>query len=269
MPTPTLPPVGLGTGGAEYLSGQRCTDVVSTALELGYRHVDTAVMYGNHEAVGRGIRTADVPREEVVLGTKVPHDELEHADVIDCLKTSRDELGVDRIDIAYVHFPGPAYDPEGTLAAFEELVADGTIAHLGVSNFSVEQLSEALEIAGESLLAVQAELHPLCRQPELVEFVQEHDVHLVGYAPLARGEVFQLDVLAEIADKHGVSPAQVSLAWMTRKPNVVAVAKSSRRDHLADNLRAPELSLDGDDVRRIESITRTERLIDPGRYEAE
>lgn len=269
MPSRTLPPIGLGTGGAEYLSGDRCVEVVSTALELGYRHVDTAVMYGNHESVGRGIRTAAVPREEVVLGTKVPPEKLGYQDVIDCLETSLDELGLDRIDVAYVHFPSPAYDPEETFSALETLVADGTVGHLGVSNFSTEQLSEAIEVAGESLLANQVELHPLCQQPELVELARETDTYLVGYAPLARGEVFHLDVLADIADKHGVSPAQVSLAWMTSKPNVVAVGKSSRREHLAANLRAPSLSLDDEDVRRIESITRTERLIDPTRYEAE
>ncbi len=262
-----LAPVGLGTGGAEFPSGSECVDAVSTALELGYRHVDTAVMYGNHEDVGRGIRKSTVAREEITLSTKVPPGELGYQDVIDCLERSRDELGLDRLDVGYVHFPGVAYDPEETLAALSTLVDDGTVGHVGVSNFSTDQLSEAHSYLGDELAVVQAELHPLCWQPELVEWVRERDLPVVGYAPLARGRALRVDEIAGVADKHGASPAQVVLAWLTGKPNVVTVVKSTRREHLAENLRAPSLSLEDEDVRRIESTPESERLVDPTRYE--
>ena len=262
-----LPPVGLGTGGAEFPSGSECVEAVSTALELGYRHVDTAVMYGNHEAVGRGIRESNVAREEITLGTKVPPGELGYRDVVDCIERSREELGLERIDVGYVHFPSVEYDPEETLTAFSALVEDGAIGHVGVSNFSVDQLSEARSHLGDELAVVQAELHPLCWQPELVRWAQESDLPIVGYAPLARGRILQIDEIVEIAEKHEASPAQVALAWLTGKPNVVTVAKSTRREHLAENLRAPSLSLDDEDVRRIESISETERLVDTTRYE--
>jgi len=262
-----LPRVGLGTGGAEFPSGSECVEAVSTALELGYRHVDTAVMYGNHEAIGRGIRESSVAREEITLGTKVPPGKLEYGDVVDCIERSREELGLERIDIGYVHFPGTEYDPEETLAAFSALVEHGAIGGVGVSNFSVDQLSEARSQLGARLIVTQAELHPLCWQPEQVEWARENDLPIVGYAPLARGRVLQIDEIVEIAGKHGVTPAQVALAWLTGKPNVVTVAKSTQREHLAENLRAPSLFLDEEDVRRIESISETERLVDPTRYE--
>jgi diketogulonate reductase-like aldo/keto reductase len=266
METERFPAVGLGTGGAEYLSGEECVDVVSTALEMGYRHVDTAVMYENQRWVGRGIEAADVPREEVLLATKVPPDRLAYDDVLACIDECRDELGVERIDVGYVHFPTQTYDPERTLAAFADL-ADGALGAVGVSNFDVDQLERAQAVTGVPVVANQVEMHPLCRQSALVEAVAGTDVTLVAYAPLARGRVFEVEPVVEVAEKHGVSPAAVSLAWLTDRPNVVAVAKSTNPAHLRANLEAASLSLDPDDVRRIEAIDRTERLVDVAAYE--
>ncbi|WP_129113095.1 aldo/keto reductase [Halegenticoccus tardaugens] len=252
-----LPPVGLGTMG---LDAPDSAASVTRALELGYRHVDTAQIYGNEALVGDAIAASSVPREEVFLATKVWADKLAYEDVLSSAEGSLDRLGTEYVDLLYVHRPIEAYDPPETLAAFDRLREAGTVRHVGASNFSVAELDEALDLLDAPLFAHQTEYHPLFRRPELVDHAGRHDYHLVAYSPLAGGRVFDLPELTAVAEKHGTDEATVSVAWLLGKENVVVIPKASSGAHLRANLAARDLELDAEDVAAIESIAREEEL---------
>jgi diketogulonate reductase-like aldo/keto reductase len=255
-----LPSLGLGTWQND--DHDQCVESVRTALELGYRHVDTAQAYGTEAAVGEGLATADVNREDVVLATKVWIDQLAPEDVRASTTASLERLGVDSVDLLYVHWPAGDYDPELTLSAFAELREQGRIEHIGVSNFTPDLLEAARAAIDAPIFANQVEMHPLLPQADLREYCEDVGVELVAYSPLARGEVFDVDVLTDIADAYDVSAAQVSLAWLRAK-DVAAIPKATGRDHIADNRASLDLALTDEEIARIDALDREERLIDP------
>lgn len=258
----TLPPIGIGTWQNE--DPTQCARSVRTALSLGYRHVDTAEHYGNEAAVGDGISTADVAREDVFLATKVHpiSGGLTYDEVIEETNASMERLGVDYLDLLYVHWPVGDYEADETLSAFDQLVEDGLVRNVGVSNFDVDLLDEALDTLEPPLFAHQVEMHPFLHQEELVEHAQRNDYTLVAYSPLARGEALTNSTICDIAEQYEVSPAQVCLAWVTSHENVVAIPKATSRAHLEDNLGAGELELDDEDVARINDIERHTRFVE-------
>ncbi|WP_459192217.1 aldo/keto reductase [Halosimplex sp. J119] len=262
MPDEPLDPIGVGTW--ENDDPDQCAETVETALELGYRHVDTARFYGNEEAVGEGIARADVSREEVFLASKLhPMAEgLAYDEVYDGIEESLSLLGVDALDLVYVHWPVGNYDAEATLSAFADLADDGLTRHVGVSNFDTALLDEALGELDVPLFANQVERHPMLPREDLVAHAQEHDYYLVAYSPLGRGDALDLPEVEAVAEKHDVSPAQVCLAWVNHPENVVAIPKATGRDHLADNLAAAEVELDAEDVERIDAVEERERFVD-------
>jgi 2,5-diketo-D-gluconate reductase B len=260
--TDQLPPIGVGTW--ENTDPEQCAETVANALEMGYRHVDTARFYGNEEHVGEGIARADVPREEVFLASKV-HPEAEGAaydEIYEGFERSVSLLGVDTLDLLYIHWPVGNYEAEETLAAFDDLVDDGLIRNVGVSNFSPELVEEARDVLDAPLFANQVERHPMLQQDELVAHAQEHDYNLVAYSPLGRGEALSLPEVEAVAEKHGVSPAQACLAWVTSSENVVAIPKATSEAHLRDNLGAADLTLDAEDVARIDGVEKRERFVE-------
>jgi 2,5-diketo-D-gluconate reductase B len=256
-----MPMLGLGTW--ENDDHDQCVESVRTALDTGYRHVDTAQAYGNEAAVGEGLDAADVPREDVFLATKVWNDQLGYDDAIHSTTESLDRLGVASVELLYAHWPAGEYDPEDTLAAFAELRDRGAIDRIGVSNFEPEHLDTAREVLDEPIFANQIECHPLLPQDELRSYADDHDIELVAYSPLARGEVFEVDELTEIADKHDASAAQVSLAWL-REKGVTAIPKATSEAHIRDNWASLALDLDEEDVDAIDGIDERERQVDPG-----
>ncbi|MCU4800888.1 aldo/keto reductase [Halobacteria archaeon HArc-gm2] len=257
-----LPPVGIGTW--ENTDPDACTNAVETALEMGYRHVDTAEAYGNEEHVGEGIARASVDREDVFLATKVHYEStgVAYDEVVETAHGSLDRLGVEYLDLLYVHWPLGNYDPEDTLSAFDDLVAAGVTRNVGVSNFEPRQVETAIDVLDEPLFANQVEMHPLLQQDDLVNHAQEHDYYLVAYSPLARGDVFDVPEIQDVAAKHGVSEAQVSLAWLREKENVVAIPKATTEDHVADNWASLDLSLDEEDLTAINGIEREDRHVE-------
>jgi diketogulonate reductase-like aldo/keto reductase len=255
-----MPVLGLGTW--ENDDPAQCTESVANALDAGYRHVDTAQIYGNEAAVGEGIAKSDVDRDDIFLASKVWIDELAPADVASSTRESLDKLGVDAVDLMYVHWPAGEYEPEETLPAFAELRDDGLIDRIGVSNFEPHHLDAATDALGEAPFANQVEMHPLLRQEELREYADANDVELVAYSPLARGEILDDPAIVDIAEKHGVSAAQVSLAWL-REKGVTAIPKATGIDHIRDNLASVDLTLDDEDVERIDSLGRTDRQLNP------
>ncbi|MFB6134457.1 MAG: aldo/keto reductase [Halanaeroarchaeum sp.] len=256
----SIPELGIGTW--ENTDPKACRNAVKTALETGYRHVDTAQAYGNEAAVGDGIEAADVPREEVFLATKVWIDSLAPGDVRESTKASLERLGVDSVDLMYVHWPAGAYDPETTLPAFQELYDEGLIGGIGVSNFEPRHLDEASDVLDVPIRANQVEIHPLLQQRELREYADRHDLALVAYSPLARGAVFEHPVIQDIAETHERSEAQVSLAWLRQK-ELIAIPKATSEDHIRDNWASLDLTLTGDEMERIDAIDREVRQVDP------
>lgn len=256
-----LPKIGLGTWGNTNAS--KCATSVSTAINMGYRLIDTAQAYRNEKHVGKGIAQADIPREHITVATKVWVSNLSHDKVIKSTEGSLEKLDLDLIDILYVHWPADSYNAEKTLHAFSELADQGEIKYIAVSNFTIPLLEEALDICDDPIIANQVEMHPLLKQKEMVKFLQDHSMYLIAYSPLARGHIFKVPEITEIAQKHEVSEAQVSLAWVMTHENVVPIPKATSKQHIEDNFAALELTLDQEDMERIESITVEKRMVNP------
>ena len=255
-----MPRLGLGTWENE--APAQCAESVRTALEMGYRHIDTAQIYGNEAAVGEGIAAATVDREAVFLATKVWISNLSFEDVIATTEASLEKLGVDAVDLLYVHWPAGEYDPEETLPAFDELVDRGLTAHVGVSNFEPHHVERAMDVLDAPVFANQVETHPFCQQSALRSHAAEHDYELVAYSPLARGSVFDDATVQDVAAAHDATPAQVSLAWLAEK-GVTAIPKATSEAHIQDNWESRSLELSPEAVARIDAIERHHREVDP------
>ena len=259
MDQPVIP-FGLGTW--ENTDPDQCAESVEMALEAGYRHIDTAQVYGNEAAVGEGLAAAAVPREEVFLATKVWTDKLAPEEVVASTEASLDRLGVEYVDLLYVHWPAEEYDPAATLSAFETVRDRGLTKHIGVSNFEPAQLDRAREVLSAPIVAHQIELHPFLPQRELRQYAAEADHTLVAYSPLARGTVLEDETIQSVAAELGWTPAQVSLAWVAQT-GAVPIPKATGRNHIEENLAAATKVLPPTARRQIEGIDARRRLVDP------
>jgi len=240
--------------------GIESPSTITTALETGYRHLDTAQIYDNEAVVGDGLAASNVDRADVTVATKVWADSLQAVDVQATTAESCARLGVDHIDLLYVHRPIESYNPAETLGAFADLHDDGTIGGIGVSNFTVDQLDTASHHLSVPIAAHQVEFHPLFWSADLLADAQQHDYQLVAYSPLAGGHVREVDALVTIAEDHGTTPEAVSIAWLLSKPNVVTIPKASSRRHLEANLDAQQVTLSDAECRRIDEVDRTLEL---------
>ncbi len=263
MDAPTadgMPMLGLGTWQND--SHDQCVESVKLAVEMGYRHIDTAQIYRNEAAVGDGIDASSVDRDEIFLATKVWISNLSHEDVIESTKESLDRLGTDYLDLLYVHWPARTYDPAETMAAFDELHERGLIERVGVSNFEPHHIDQAAAQLSAPIFANQIEMHPLLPQTELREYAEKNDIELVAYSPLARTEIFGDPTLAAIADDRGVSEAQVALAWLRAK-GVTAIPKATGETHIQDNWESLSVELKAEEIERIDGIENRVRQVHP------
>ncbi len=255
--------LGLGT---YTLTGTDGTEAMATALDAGYRHVDTARLYGNESEVGDAIEAASVDRDDLFVATKVGHFE-EPEKTPDYIKESVDEsrkkLGENSIDLLYHHWPRNTDEIDTVLRVFEALHDAGSVERIGVSNYRIDDIERAIDLVEVPIYANQVEMHPLLQQEELCEVCREHDIYVVAYAPLAQGRVFDVPEIVDIADKHDTSPPVVSLAWLLSHDGVVAIPRSSSIDHIRENLAARDLELDDEDIERIDAIDETHRCEDP------
>jgi 2,5-diketo-D-gluconate reductase B len=251
-------PLGLGTSGLD--DPAECAATVTAALEAGYRHVDTAQMYDNEAAVGEGIAAADVDRDDVVVATKVHPENLAPEDVRETARESLDRLGLDRVDLLYVHWPTEAYDAAATLPVFDDLRDAGLTDHVGVSNFTPALLREAREILDAPIAAHQVECHPRFQQAELRELAEAFDHRLVGYSPLARGDLLDDDGFLAIADRADRSPAVLALAWALAR-DVTPIPKATG-DHVRENLGAVDADVDPSILEAIDALEPGERRLD-------
>ena len=258
-----VPTIGLGVFEVE--PGE-AADAVADALAAGYRHVDTAVAYGNESEVGEGIRRSGVDPAQVWVTTKVWIDDFAPERLRRSAEGSLERLGLDRVDLLLLHWPPPDRDAVGpALDELRRLREDGLIRELGVSNFPGYMLREALELAPE-IFADQVEYHAKLSQHELRELAGEHDLLLEAYAPLGGSAKTMVGepLLKEIAGEHGATPAQVALAWLARQDQVVLLPRSTDPDRRRENLEALQLDLTPDDVARLDELSeRRERYFDP------
>jgi len=255
-----LPVIGFGTSG---LHGKRCTAMVETALALGYRYIDTAQAYRNEAEVGRGIARSPVPRDRVFLATKFEQANLGAASVHREIDVSLGRLGTGYVDLLMIHWPSRTIPMKETFAAFAELREEGKIRHIGVCNFTLRLLREAVDEYGANILCNQVEYHPLLAQKTILPYMQSQGIALVAYCPLARGRLLNDPTLGRIAAKYGKSPAQVALAWLAQQDLVCAIPKASSEAHCRANLEIFDIALSDDDRAEIAALDRGERVINP------
>jgi len=267
MPASTLtvrgievPKLGYGTW---QVTGEAARESVRDALELGYRHIDTARMYGNEVEVGEGIRDSGVPRDELWLTSKVWPDDARADDVRRSAERQLADLGVERLDLLLLHWPAPGVPLAETLEALGALRGDGLIRELGVSNFPSAMLREAAALA--PVFANQVEYHAYLAQDAVLGACHEHSVMLTAYSPFAHGRLLDDPVLAEIAAAHEATPSQVALAWLLEQELVSAIPKASSHERRAENLGALGLELGSDEHDRVGALrSRHLRTADPG-----
>ncbi|MFK3990199.1 MULTISPECIES: aldo/keto reductase [unclassified Psychrobacter] len=250
-----IPVLGLGTWQS---TGQDCVDVVSQALKMGYEHIDTAQAYGNEKEVGQGIKQSGVSRDKFFLTTKIFPDDMkfEPEKLIAAAKRSLADLDTDYVDLLLLHWPDDRVPLSETIPALCELQKQSLTRHIGVSNFNIANIIEAEKYADVPIVVNQVEFHPFIKQKTLQTFLNNHHILLEAYSPLARGDVFDNEIIKEIADKHNVTPAQISLAWILSDKHRIAIPKTSNPDHLQGNLDAIKVQLSADDIEKISSLAR-------------
>lgn len=242
-----IPALGFGTWP---MTGRSCQQAVEDALAVGYRHIDTAQMYNNEAAVGKAIANAPVSRDEVFLVTKLRRQNLGYNAVLQTGAESRDRLGTD-IDLLLIHHPNERIEIGETIGAMNELQADGVVDHIGVSNFSIPQLSAAMDASSRPVITNQVEYHPFVDRGELLEFCIDHEVMLTAYSPLARGDVLDDNTLTSIGESYGKSPAQVALRWLLQQPVVAPIPKAASHRHREENRDVFDFELTDEEMERI------------------
>jgi len=258
----SIPAFGVGTF---RLKGQVVIDSVRTALELGYRAIDTAQIYGNEAEVGQAIADSGVSRDALFITTKIWVDNFSRDKLIPSLKDSLHKLRTDRVDLTLIHWPSPknAVPVAEFMHALAEARAQGLTRQIGVSNFTIALLQQAIDAVGAGAIATnQVELHPYLQNRKLAAYSQAQGLHITSYMTLAYGKVLQDAVIVDIARQRGATPAQVALAWAMQLGYAV-IPSSTRRANLQSNLKALELRLSDDDMARIAELDRGERLTSP------
>ncbi|HEX5779915.1 MAG TPA: aldo/keto reductase [Xanthobacteraceae bacterium] len=255
-----IPILGLGTWDVR---GKACARIVEQALRLGYRHIDTAQAYENEREVGEGVRASGLPREQVFVTTKVwwthfAAGELEHA-----VAESLVRLKLHHVDLLLLHWPNSSVPLGETVAALCKVKREGLARHIGLSNFTVALVEEALQAANEPIVTNQFELHPYLDQSKLIAACRRHDMAVTAYSPLARGNIRGDPVLASIAAAHGKSPAQVCLRWLVQQ-GIVIIPRTSKVERLTENFEIFDFELTESEMSAIRGLARPGgRVVDP------
>lgn len=250
-----MPRLGFGTYKAKLGEVEHAVDV---ALRTGYRAIDTASLYGNEEGIAEGIRRSGVPRDEIFLTSKVWNEEQGYESTLAACEHSLARLETDYLDLYLVHWPNRERMPH-TWRAMEELLRAGKVRAIGVCNHLEEQLKMLLDSAEVPPAVDQVEFHPLLQQPGLQTFLAEHDIVLEAWAPLMKGHVGEVPELVEIAQAHGVSPAQVSIRWILQQGHIT-IPKSVHEERIRENCDIFGFELSDDDIERIAELDRGQRF---------
>src|SRR3981189_2256954 len=257
----SLPRLGLGTF---RMQGEVCRAAVESALALGYRHIDTAEMYGNEDAVGAAIATSRVPRGDLHVTTKVWHENLAPDAIRRAFDASLKKLKLDHVDLYLVHWPARNMDTPATFETLLKLKAEGRTRAIGVANFNIALLKTVVEEIKAPIACNQIEYHVMLDQTPLRKYLAAKSIPLVAYCPLAQGRAASDEPLMAIGRKHGASAAQVALKWLLDQDGVAAIPKASRAKSQRANLDALKVKLDDEDRKAIAALPKNSRFVNPG-----
>ncbi len=258
-----IPALGLGTSGLHSDVARR---MVSYALVIGYRHIDTAQSYGNEAEIGDAISVSSVPRQEIWLTTKVLRDRFRDGDLQRSVEESVRKLRTEP-DLLLLHWPNPRVPLEETIGALNDVKRKGLTNHIGVSNFTVALIQQALSLTKEPMVVNQVEYHPYLSQRTVLETLRANDMAMIAYSPLARGRVFRDRTLQSIGDGYGKNAGQVALRWLLQQDGVTAIPRSSREAHIEANLEIFDFELTDSEMEQISARTSPYgRLSDSFRY---
>jgi 2,5-diketo-D-gluconate reductase B len=256
-----IPAIGLGTW---ELRGRTCARLVEQALRLGYRHIDTAQMYDNEREVGEGLRASGVKRDEVFITTKVWTTHFAPNDLERSTRESLTKLRLTEVDLLLLHWPNPRIPLPETLGALARARQLGLARHIGVSNFNVALIEEAVAACAEPLACDQVEYHPYLDQSKVMRACAAHGMALVAYSPIAKGRIGNDRTLAAIGEKYRKTAAQVCLRWLVQQ-NVAAIPRTSKIERLPENIDVFDFELSGQEMRQISAMgTSKGRLADFG-----
>ncbi|MES2712661.1 MAG: aldo/keto reductase [Pseudomonadota bacterium] len=255
-----MPKLGLGTWP---MKGAECQAAVETAIAMGYRHIDTAEMYGNEAEVGAGIAASGVARDELFVTTKVWHDKLTKDGIAGAIATSLGKLKLGYVDLFHIHWPNPAMDLDVALGGLEAARLAGQARAVGVCNFPPKLFRRAVEAGVAPIACLQVEHHVYLDQTPLKAIAREHGIALTCYSPTTKNAVAEDPVMRGIARKHSSTPVQIALAWLLREDGVAAIPKSAGAINQGANLGALSIRLDADDIAAIDALPKTRRLVNP------
>lgn len=247
-----IPAIGFGTSGLGYVRAEH----IATALKAGYRHIDTARKYGTEGAVGEGMRASGIPRREIFVCTKVSHENLHAGDFARSLEDSLMALGLDCVDLLLVHWPEKNTPLAETMGALAKAKRQSLTRHIGVANFNIAMLDEAIALCPEPLVTLQAECHPYLDQSKVIAACRARGLVLTAYCPLARGRLKDDPVLADVGRRFGKSCAQIALRWLMQQNIIAAIPRSSNAARIAENIDVFDFALDDDDMHRIGALKR-------------
>jgi diketogulonate reductase-like aldo/keto reductase len=255
-----IPAVGFGT---ITLKGDICVRAVVDAVRLGYRHFDTATFYGNEQDVGEGLRQAGVPRDELFVTTKVRQDNLAPGDFERSVEGSLKALGLDYVDLLLIHWPNPQVPQADSVGGLCKAKRNGMTKHVGVANFTVALLEEALSVASEPLAVNQVEVHPFLDQSKVIAACRQHGVAVTAYCPLARGQIPSSETLARIGKAHGKSASQTSLRYLLQL-GLITLPRSSTPAHMQQNIDVFDFMLSDAEMTEIGQLsTANLRMVNP------
>ena len=246
-----IPAVGLGTW---ELRDDVCIDIVGEGLKLGYRHVDTAQAYENERQVGEGIRSSGVPREDIFLTTKIWYDKLNTGVLEKAAEDSLRALGVDYVDLLLVHWPNRDISIAETMAGMSRVHAAGLARNIGISNFTVAHIEEAVAKSDAPIATNQIEYHPYLDQSKVMEACRNHGISVTAYCPIARGKVIGDPGIEPIAKRYGKTAPQVTLRWLAQQPGVISIPRTSSKTRLAENLDIDDFVLSDAEMATISDL---------------
>jgi diketogulonate reductase-like aldo/keto reductase len=256
----SMPAIGYGT----MLLPERPVELVAHAIKSGYRLIDTARKYGTEERVGEGIRASGIARGELWVTTKVTEENAREADFLKSAETSLKALGLDYVDLLLVHWPQPNVPLKETLGALAKAKRQGLAKHIGVSNYTLAMLDEAVHVCPEPLITNQLEYHAYLPQDRMLAALRKHGMILTAYCPVARGELLGDSVVIGIAKAHGKTAAQVCLRWLIQQPMVSAVPRALEEAHIEENLDVFDFTLSDDEMKKLFALrSKRVRIADP------
>ena len=257
-----IPAVGYGT--MLFPAPERAVELIVCSLECGYRHIDTARKYGSEEWVGEGIRASGLPRKDIWVTTKVTEENAKADDFTRSVDTSLKTLGLDYVDLLLIHWPQPKVPLEETLGALAKARREGLAKNIGVSNFTVPLLDEAVGKCPEPLLTNQIEYHAYIRQDKIIAACGRHGLLVTCHVPLARGTVLKDPVIRDIAKSHGKTAAQVALKWLGQQPDMVVVPRALEYSEIKENIDIFDFELSENEMNQISGLRdRNHRIVDP------